>query len=292
MHISEETNCLPKPKLTVMTEVEFAAMRKEEGARVVECDGRYWENTFPGFFQPIHLLARFNAGALRRPSLFCWGYRAALAEEDAHVANGSIPVHLTDVHGFSEQSLPDSRKEDLRRCRRQVQFRQEQDPAIFLDQGWEVFRSAQSRVPHGKPMTREQYLIDIKKRVSDPRWIFIIGVVQGKLAGYVENYAVDDTIYGHEMYVATDQMRTGIGTGLDIELIKLAAEFQSIQQICWGYHCPERQGITKYKSTISNVVQVASHVSIPSMAESLIKTRRPRTYYHLTGLKPELALKS
>lgn len=34
--------------LTVMTEAEFAAMRAEEGARVVEGDGRYRAETFRG----------------------------------------------------------------------------------------------------------------------------------------------------------------------------------------------------------------------------------------------------
>ena len=143
-------------ELTVLTEAEFASMREEEGARVIGHDQRYWEIISPGFYQPVHLLARFRAAAVGRPTPFCWGYRAALADEDAPHANGSIPVHLlTRAQEFTESGLVEFRRRDLRKCRREVEFRRLRDPSLLLEQGWGVYRSAQLRVPFGHPLTRE-----------------------------------------------------------------------------------------------------------------------------------------
>jgi hypothetical protein len=287
MPVAKSAESPADQELTVMSEAEFALLREEEGARVVECDGRYWEVPFPGFYQPIHLLARFKADAFKRPTPFCWGYRAALLDEDAHLANGSVPVHLlANVDQFNEKNLIDCRRKDLRKSRRQVEFRRERDPSLLLEQGWDVFNSAQLRVPHGRPLTRDEYRLRIEQRVTDPRRIFIIGLVEGKLAGYLENFAVDGTIYTHELYVDTDQVRTGIGTGLYIEVIEMGTRSGIIRQVCYGHHCPERQGITTYKNTIGSVVQVPARVYMPALARTFMKMVRPHTHYRLTGMKP------
>jgi hypothetical protein len=67
MPVAEFHEGLPVTELTVMTKAELAWMRAEEGDTVVQRDGRHWHTTFPGFFQPIHLLARFRAAEIRRP---------------------------------------------------------------------------------------------------------------------------------------------------------------------------------------------------------------------------------
>ena len=42
MPVAKAAGDLPDPELTAMTEAEFASMRKEEGARVVQRDGQSW----------------------------------------------------------------------------------------------------------------------------------------------------------------------------------------------------------------------------------------------------------
>src|SRR5664280_2784820 len=136
MPVVEAAGGLSDPELLVLTEAEFESMREEEGARVVQCDGRYWEVVFPGFYQPVHWLARFRAAAVGRPALLCWGYRAALNDEDAHLANGSIPLHLlTHADQFTESGLVEFRRRDLRKCRREVELRRVRDPSLLLEQG-------------------------------------------------------------------------------------------------------------------------------------------------------------
>lgn len=291
MPVEKVAGDLPDLELTVLTEAEFASMRQEEGAAVVERGGRYWEIPFPGFYQPIHWLARFRAADVGRPAVFGWGYRAALTDEDARLANGSIPLHLlTNVEHFTESGLNESRRRDLRRCRRQVEFRRVCDPSLLLEQGYGVFSSAQLRVPFGRPLTREEYLSRIEQRVSDPRRVFVAGLVDDRLAGYMEAYAVDGVLYTHEPFVATEHVRTGIGTGLYVETIEIGARARTIHEVCNGIHAPERPGITAFKDTLgSTVVQVPARVAMPAPIGAFIKSRRPLTYYRLTGVKPAAA---
>ncbi len=78
--------------LVSMTETEMASWRCAQGAHVVYHRGRYWEEVRPGFYQPLHWLARLSTEQATRPALLCWGFRAALNEDDAAVANGSMIV--------------------------------------------------------------------------------------------------------------------------------------------------------------------------------------------------------
>ena len=73
---------------------ELADMRRGQGARIIAHNGCYWEEIKRGFYQPVHLLARLNIEQATPPAQFCWGYRAALSDDYASNANGTIPVHL------------------------------------------------------------------------------------------------------------------------------------------------------------------------------------------------------
>jgi len=159
------------PELTVMTEAGLAALRREDGIRVQTSVGRQWGEIFRGFYQPIHLLARLRRAEIRRPTLACWGYRAALTDEDAGSANASMPVHLlSDVGHFTEAALDRNRTRDLRKCRQEVEIRRERDPALLVDQGYAVFMSAQRRTDfYSRPATEAEFRLRMEQQVSEAR---------------------------------------------------------------------------------------------------------------------------
>ena len=102
----------------------------------------------------------------------------------------------------------------------------------------------------------------------------------------MEAYAVDGVLYTHELFVATEFVRTGIGTGLYVETMMLGAKTGSIREICNGIHAPERPGIEAFKDSLgSAVVQVPARVSLPAPIRAYIRRRRPLACYRLTGLK-------
>jgi hypothetical protein len=274
------------PELTVMTEDGLAALRREDGIRVQTSVGRQWEEIFRGFYQPIHLLARLRRAEIRRPTLACWGYRAALTDEDAGSANASMPVHvLSDVGHFTEAALSKGRMGDLRRCRREVEIRHERDPALLVDQGYAVFTSAQRRTDfYSRPATEAEFRRRMQQQVPDVRRLFVVGIVNGKLGGYFQSFAVEGVLYAHELYVASECMRTGIGTGLYVETIAIAARSGAIDEACFGLHTPDAAGISVFKASIGiGLVDIPSRCVIPAPLDALIKRRRPAAHYRLTG---------
>jgi hypothetical protein len=290
MTLAPITDSAPGTELTVMTEAGFAAMRAEEGARVVERDGRFWGETFSGFYQPIHQIATLRTSEIHRPTWRCWGYRAALAPEDARTANGSIPVSLmSDVRGFTEDMFDRNRTRDLRRCRREVEIRRVFDPDIFIREGWPVHTSAKKRVDPGGTMIESEYRTMMVKRAPDPRRLIVAGFVDGKLAGYLESYAVDGILYGRDLYVATEYMGTGIGTGLYLETIQFGVRTSAVNQICLGPVLLDRPGLTAFKRTLGfSTVAVPAHIAIPAPIGAFIRWRRPAVHYRLTGQSPRM----
>jgi hypothetical protein len=271
--------------LTVMTDAELAAMRADEGDTVVFHDGRPWRSTFAGFYQPIHLLARLHAAEVRRPTLFCWGYRAALVEEDAHLANGVLPLYLmADIGQFTEGVLSRNRKGDLRRCRREVELRRLREPSLLLEQGHAVFMSAVRRLGYWRPQTEVEYRRRIERRAGHGRRLIIAGLVDGRLAGYLDSYAVGGVLYPEEIFIATDTLRTGIGTGLYVEAIETARRAGSIREVCNGLHTPEDPDLCRFKEGLGfRLCHVPARTVIPTPIRAYIKARRPATHYRLTG---------
>jgi GNAT superfamily N-acetyltransferase len=270
--------------LSVMSELELAAMRAAEGDTVVSRDGCHWRSSFPGFYQPVDLLVRMPAAVLRQPAPLCWGFRAALAEQDAHLANASIPLHLlTDLPHFDEGALSRNRRSDLRRCRRQVELRRLTDPGLLLGQGHAVFLSAVSRLGHWRALSETEYRERVRRRAAHGRRLVVAGLVEGTLRGWLDSYAVDGVLHTDEIFVASDALRSGIGTGLYVEAI-LAAARQGLRAVCNGLHRPEDENLCRFKEGLGfRVVKLPARTVMPAPVRAFLRSRRPATYYRLTG---------
>jgi hypothetical protein len=271
--------------MTVMTEAELAAMRAREGDAVVLRQGTHWRSSYPGFYQPIHLLTRMRAAEVKQPARLCWGFRVALSEEDAHLANASVPVHLlTDAQRYDEARLSRNRRGDLRRCRRRVEFRRLENPALLLEQGHGVFMSSVRRLGHWQPLTEREYRNRVTRRAGHGRRLFIAGLIDGRLRGYLDSYAVDGVLHLDEIFIATDALRTGIGTGLYVETIETGARELAIRDVCNGLHRPEDPNLCRFKEGLGfRVVHVPARAVIPPPIRAYLRARRPATYYRLTG---------
>jgi hypothetical protein len=270
---------------SVMSEAELAAMRRAEGDAVVRRRGCHWRASFPGFYQPVHLLARMPAAELGRPAPLCWGFRAALAEQDAHLADAALPVHLlSDLPHFDERVLSRNRRSDLRRCRREVELRRLTDPGLLLEQGYAVFMSAQRRLGHWRARSELEFRQRVGRRSAHGRRLLVAGLVDGILCGYIDSYAVDDVLHTEEIFVTTEALRTGIGTGLYVETILTAARSPRLRAVCNGLHRPEDANLCRFKEGLGfRVVRLPARSVIPPPIRAFLRARRPATYYRLTG---------
>ena len=274
-------------RLQNLTEAELAALRQAEGASVAFRAGHHWAAIFPGFYQPVNLVAGLEAPAIGRPTQLCWGFRAGLADASRDAATGSIAVHLyRDIGRFDRRALSAGRRDDLRRCRRALEIVQ---PAarILVDQGYGVFRSAQDRLHYWRDAGEETYRRRIEKLARDPRRFILAGVADGRLAGYLESYAVDGVLYTEHLIVATAAVRTGIATGLFVAAMEAAAQHSDVRMVCLGQHTPERPGLTSFKDGLRAPVEhLPARSMIPRAFAAFIRARRPAAYYRLTGINP------
>jgi hypothetical protein len=271
-----------------MREVDLASMRAAEGARVVAHDDRYWYMTHPGFFEPVHLLARMHACEARRPSPLCWGYRAALCEDDASCADSVLPLYmLPDAPAFSECTLSRNRRCDLRKCRREVDLRVLRGPELLLEQGHGVFMSAVRRLGYWTPVSEAEYRRRIERRFAHGRRQVVAGLVDGRLAGYLDAFVVDGILYPEQIFIASEALRTGIGTGLYVATIESALRSGTVREVCNGLHTPEDPNLCHFKESLGfHVVRFPAHSAIPAPIRAIVRRRRPGTYYHLTGELP------
>src|SRR3954447_26392169 len=120
-----------------LTERELAERRRNEGMRIIQRGNHYWqESEAPGFFQPVHLMARLTSEEATPPTPLSWGYRTTLAPESSGAANGTIPiVRLPDLDSYDLDSLSSNRRNKLRKCQRLVRIVQLTGPELLLEQG-------------------------------------------------------------------------------------------------------------------------------------------------------------
>lgn len=268
-----------------VSEGQRAENLRSAGRRVVRHQGRYWYQARPGFYRPVHLMARLSAAEATRPTLACWGYQARLTEDDAAGANAWIPTHLvSDLDGFDEDSLPKGRRNTLRRARERAWLVQLTGPALLQEQGYEVLTSAHARTGYGPLPSREAYLDGLQTFGAPGSGVVLAGIVEGRLAGYLTGYAVDGTAYAADGVVASWALRTNISAGLFYEFVYACRRTKTITEIVDGLHARENEGLCRSKELNGiPLVRVPARLAMVPGAAAVLRRRDPDVYYRMSG---------
>jgi hypothetical protein len=269
-----------------VTETAWAEHLRARGRRVVQHRGRSWQQVLPGFYRPVHLMARLSAREATRPTPACWGFQACLADGDAELANASMPTHLiSDLRSFDEDLLPKGRRNNLRRARERAQLVVLTDPLLLRDQGYDVLVSAHERTGYGPlPRTREQYVAGLARFTEPSPYVVLAGLVDGRLAGYLIGYAVDGTAYAADGVVATWALRTNISAGLFYEFVYACRRSGTITEIVDGLHARENEGLSRSKELNGiPVVRVPARLTMVPGAAAVLRRRDPHKYYRMSG---------
>jgi hypothetical protein len=267
-------------------EEALALSQRREGRNVVAHRGRYWIEAPRGFYQPAHWLARFPAAEASAPRTLAWGYRAALRDDDrASHGNGAVPVHLlSDVDGYTYESLPQRRQRNVRTSRKRATIVQLTGPALLRESGFEVKRSAVERTRYGSVGSRESYLAYLDQYFLGTWRLVLAGIVDGRLGGYITGTGVEGTAYVDNVWIATEALRSSIGTGLIFEFVQACRRSGEIREIAYGLHTPEDQPLAEFKTSLGfPAVRVPSRVKVNPLAAPLLRRLNPHGYYRLTG---------
>lgn len=290
----EQTRAVHAARLQCMTEGELAALRRSQGHRVSAYRGRFWVELPPGFLQPLHWMARHSLEEASPPPALSWGFRAVLSENDAGAADGTFPVHiLSDVAGYTMESLSSNRRNDLRRCYKRASILEIVGPAPLREQGFAVFRSALRRTGYGRPKTREGYLADVETWFPDLGWPQVVawphGIILGAmtstgLGGYLRGFAVDGTAYIEEVHLATEALPHNVGIGLVFEFVQACRRSQGIREIVYGQHSPEDKSLCSFKEKSGfPVKRFPTRVKVMPIVGRFLRWCYPHKYYRLTG---------
>lgn len=273
--------------LRVLAERELAEWRIAEGVRVAEKHGRWWEEIKPGFYQPIHWLARHRRSEVERPAALCWGFRTTLHDADREQANGSLPVHvLQSPSQYEVDALSGKRKNKLRKCRKRTQIVQVIEPTLLRDHGYDVRLSVTERLRIWKPPSRSEYEKGLDVYVHPNRFI-LAGLAEKELLAYLDAFAVDGVAYIDHVYIKTSAMKTEVGTGLVFDLVQACRRSAGIREIVYGLDIPSNQSLRDFKAHLGfPVTHVPALYWFLQPTDMFVRWWRPEVYYRLTGRAP------
>jgi Acetyltransferase (GNAT) domain len=268
-----------------LTEVALAAWRERRGERVLERGGRYWRMSRPGFWEPVHWLARLDAEEARRPAP-CLGFRAVLRDEDSGAANGSLAAHvLQPVAEWGPHLLSKNRRYRLRKAGRLVELVELTDAALLEAQGHEVVASSLERTGAGKPPSREDFLRSLAREGIGGPLTFFAGLLDGRLVAYISGWAVGSTAYFQRLHIRTEALATQVGTALVFAFVEACRRGGEIHEIVNGLHSPEDESLSAYKEGIGFPVRrYPARVWFVPAAIPLLRRVRPYAAYRLTGI--------
>jgi GNAT acetyltransferase-like protein len=267
-----------------LSESELAAWRRDRGERVVEREGRHWRMSRPGFWEPVHWLARIPAAEARRPAP-CLGFRAVVREEDAGAATGALSAHvLAPVADWGPHLLSRNRRYRLRKAARSVELVELTSPALLAEQGHEVVVSSLTRTGAAAVPSREAYVAGLARDDVGGRLTFLAGLVDGRLAGYLGGWAVDGTAYFQHLHIRTDSLATQVGTALVFAFVEACQRGGDVREVVNGLHSPEDESLTAYKERIGFPVRrFPARVWLVPGALAVLRRLRPHVAYRLTG---------
>jgi hypothetical protein len=272
-------------RVVPLTEEERAASLAACGATVVRHRGRPWHAVRPGFFEPVHLLARLEAHEATRPSPLAWGFRAALASGSAPAADATLPLHvLEDLQSWDPGRLSPRRRGKLRRCGRDAVIVPLREGRLLEEQGYAIYASHLARTRHRRVPAEPAFRAQARRLVTAGRPLVLVALVEGRLAGWVHGTAVEGVAYVDDVVVGTAFLPHQLGLGLNVELLLAFRRSPGLHTVVHGLHAREDPGLDEFKEGLGfRVVRVPARVSLPAPVRLWLRLRRPHVHYRLTG---------
>ena len=272
-----------------MSEAALAGQLSRNGVRTRYSHGRWWRRMKPGFYTPLHWLARMSPEQARRPGR-SWGFVAGLEDRFSTHANAAIPIHaLTDLAEFSFDDLPRFTRRALRRVdERGIRIVHVTDERLFQDQGYAVLQHW--RAQKGlRQMPQERFLADVEGWLGDEAWLVVAAMEEDRLLGYASAWAVEDAAYLHTyaFLEETKRDKLGLSAVLNVAMVMVLQRAKTIRTVSPGIAEPEHGGAMAHKIGQGfPIVEIPARLMLPWPAARYLRKAKPNAYYRLTGAPP------
>jgi hypothetical protein len=270
-------------ELSMLDERVFAVWNRALGQHVVEHRDRHWIRLVPGFFQPIHPLARLSWDEATRPAALCWGFRACLDEANAWRRNAGMPVHLLpDPLGYDLTRLAPKRRREIRRALRAADVVVLRSADLLLDQGYRVSAEQHARTPGVRLHEPTVFRRRVLSYFEPPRGIVLAALRHGRLMGFTFNAAVDGTLYCQQQFVS--QGGFGLSLALFHVLAMVARRCSGVREVMNGLLAREDPGLSAFKRRQGlEVVMLPTRAWFAPGFEAGLRWLQPHRTYRLTG---------
>jgi hypothetical protein len=271
----------------VMQEADLARWLVAGGAVVVERHGRRWQRVVPGFYQPLHFLARLRADEVHCPNLFCWGYRSALAEADQRQANATLPIYvLPDLAHYDSRRLDGRRRNAINKAARVVDTVMLDRPDVLLEQGLPIMHQAAARNPHNHGVDDRHFAAWVKAGFRQPGPVFLAMLMGSTLVGFAVAFAIEGVAYYHQHFIADAARSLNLDRFSFHATALMAQRTPGIHTLANGLHVPESEGLADFKASQGLVIaEYPSRAVIQPLLGRLLRHYRPCQYYRLTGYR-------
>lgn len=262
----------------------LAAWLRRRGVTVVRRGRTHWRTTHPRFFEPLHWLARLPPEQVARPVRFALGFRSALTADGAGAATGALAVHvLNSVEEFSVEDLPAKRRSEVRKAARETTIVELTGPELLEREGHALFASVRRRTGHGRIPNAEKFAAGLKEYGVGEERTVIAGLVDGRLAGWLDGFGIDRVGYIDQVNVSDSALSTNLSTGLVYHWLE-ACRRGGVDTVVYGLHTPENESLSRYKERLGfRVERLPALVWLAPGVGPLLRRLRPHTAARLGG---------
>ena len=252
----------------------------------------FWEEIKKGFFQPLYLLQRLHASQIHFMSAKNWGIRAAVSMQDEHQATGTLTYYtLENFKQIEFVRFSKNRRKNIRKCFREVEIKEIRDEKILFEQGYDIVKSSLERTRHRKHIPeKKEYQKGCASYINpgDNSRMVLGGFRDHQLLGFLELYAVRDTINLVNLLVSTEALKYCVSPGLYFTAYLLGKQTDSIKQFFAGLSNPLDKELCVFKESMGQTLK-----SIPIICKMafptglLMRVASPYYYHRLRGEEPD-----
>lgn len=271
----------------IMGEADLARWLVAGGATIAERKGRLWQRIVPGFYQPLHFLARLKAAEIACPGLWCWGHRAVLSDADVGQANAMLPIYVVpELATYDSRRLDGRRRNAINKAARTVDLVVLDRPDILLRQGRGIVHEAAARNRRNRSVADRRFSAWIEAGFSQPGPVFLAMLMGGTLVGFSVGFAIEGIAYYHQHFIGDAARSLNLDRFSFHATALMAQRTAGIHTVVNGLHVPESEGLTDFKASQGLVVAgYPSRALIQPWIGQLLRHYRPCQYYRLTGYR-------